>query len=61
MPKKKTKRREWSKDDVREFKSLARAKTPAKKIASRFKRTEGAIRQKALHLGVSLNSRAKRR
>ncbi len=57
MPKKKTKRRAWSSEDVREFKSLARSKTPAAKIARRFKRTEGAIRQKALHLGVSLNSR----
>jgi hypothetical protein len=57
MPKKTIKRREWTKDDVREFKSLAKAKTPAPKIARRFKRTEGAIRQKALHLGISLNSR----
>jgi hypothetical protein len=58
MPKKKIKRRAWSAADVREFKQLARKKTPAPKIARRFKRTEGAIRQKALHLGVSLNSRA---
>jgi len=57
MPKKRIKRRAWSSEDVREFKSLARSKTPAAKIARRFKRTEGAIRQKALHLGVSLNSR----
>ena len=62
MPTKKTKksvkRRTWSKDDVREFKLLARQKTPAPKIAKRFKRSEGAIRQKALNLGISLNSRA---
>lgn len=57
MPKKKIKRRAWTSEDVKEFKALARAKTPAAKIARRFKRTEGAIRQKALHLGVSLNSR----
>ena len=56
--KKRTKRRAWSKDDVREFKLLARQKTPAPKIARRFKRSEGAIRQKALGLGISLNSRA---
>ncbi|MDE2464986.1 MAG: hypothetical protein KGO02_14890 [Alphaproteobacteria bacterium] len=55
---KRTKRRAWSKDDVREFKLLARQKTPAPKIAKRFKRSEGAIRQKALGLGISLNSRA---
>ena len=54
---KKIKRRGWSKEDMREFKALARQKTPAPKIARRFKRTEGAIRQKALQLGVSLNSR----
>jgi hypothetical protein len=56
--KKIVKRRAWSKDDVRELKLLARQKTPAPKIAKRFKRSEGAIRQKALNLGVSLNSRA---
>ena len=58
MPRKTTKRRPWSKEDVRELKALAKAKTPAAKIARRFKRTEGALRQKALHLGISLNSRA---
>jgi hypothetical protein len=56
--KKRVKRRAWSKEDVREFKLLARQKTPAPKIAKRFKRSEGAIRQKALNLGISLNSRA---
>ena len=55
---KKIKRRSWNKEDMREFKSLARQRTPAPKIARHFKRTEGAIRQKALQLGVSLNSRA---
>jgi hypothetical protein len=58
MPIRKVKRRPWVKDDVRKFKKLAKAKTPALKIARFFKRTEGAIRQKALQLGVSLNSRA---
>ncbi len=58
MPKKKIKRRAWSKVDVKAFKALARQKTPAPKIARQFKRTVGAIRQKALYLGISLNSRA---
>ena len=58
MAKRKIKRRAWTKEDVREFRALARQKVPAPKIARRFKRTEGAIRQKALGLGVSLNSRA---
>jgi hypothetical protein len=54
---KKTKRREWTAEDVRELKQLAKAKTPAAKIARKLKRTEGATRQKALTLDVSLNSR----
>ncbi|MGB8363175.1 MAG: hypothetical protein ACLQUZ_11135 [Rhizomicrobium sp.] len=60
MAKKTVKRRAWTKEDVRELKSLARQKTPAPKIARAFKRTEGAIRQKALNLGISLNSRPNR-
>jgi hypothetical protein len=55
---KKTKRREWTAEDVRELKQLAKAKTPAAQIARKLKRTEGATRQKALTLEVSLNSRA---
>lgn len=58
MEKKKVIRRAWTKDEVREFKALARQKLPARKIARRFNRTEGAIRQKALVLRISLNSRA---
>jgi hypothetical protein len=54
---KKTKRREWTAEDVRELKQLAKAKTPAAQIARKLKRTEGATRQKALTLDVSLNSR----
>jgi hypothetical protein len=49
--------REWTKSDVRELKALARAKTPAGKIARALKRTEGATRQKAFGLGISLDSR----
>ena len=52
-----SKRREWTKTDVRELKTLAREKMPAGKIARRLKRTEGATRQKAFALGVSLDSR----
>jgi len=56
MPK--IKRRFWSKQDERAMKSLARQKMPAPMIAVQLKRSEGAIRQKALGLGISLNSRA---
>ena len=55
---KNSKRREWTRTDVRELKALARQKTPAGKIARTLKRTEGATRQKAFSLGVSLDSRA---
>jgi hypothetical protein len=54
---KKSKPREWTEGDVRELKRLAKAKTPAAQIASKLKRTEGATRQKALTLTVSLDSR----
>ena len=51
------KRREWTKDDVRELKTLARKNTPVAKIAKALKRTAGATAQKAFTLGVSLDSR----
>jgi hypothetical protein len=54
---KRSKRREWTKQDVRELKSSARQKTAAAKIAKSLKRTLGATRQKAFALGVSLDSR----
>ncbi len=57
MAKKISKRRAWSVDEVRSLKSLARKKTKAGKIAKSLKRTEGATRQKAFALGVSLDAR----
>jgi hypothetical protein len=50
-------RREWTKDDVRELKAFAKQKKAAPKIAKSLKRTEGATRQKAFALGLSLDSR----
>jgi hypothetical protein len=52
------KRRAWSSDQVRELKTLAGKKVGARKIAKRLKRTEGATRQKAFSLGLSLETRA---
>jgi len=52
-------RRPWTKEDVRTLKGMAR-KEPASKIAKSLKRTEGATRQKATALGVSLNTSRKR-
>jgi len=57
MAKKSSKRRQWTREDVRELKASARQKTPARKIARALKRTEGATRQKAFSLGISLDSR----
>jgi hypothetical protein len=52
------KRRPWTSVQVRELKSLAKKKVPAKKIAKSLKRTESATRQKAFSIGLSLDSRA---
>jgi hypothetical protein len=52
-----TKRRAWT-VQVRELKAMARKKTPAARIAKKLRRSEGAARQKAFSLGVSLDSRA---
>ena len=49
-------RRAWTSVQVRELKSLAKKKTPARKIAKSLKRTEGATRQKAFSMGLSLDS-----
>jgi hypothetical protein len=57
MAKKTSKRREWTKDDIRGLKTMAKSKTPAPKIAKSLKRSLGATRQKAFTLGVSLDSR----
>jgi hypothetical protein len=51
-------RRAWTTEHVRTLKTLARKKTTAARIAKTLKRTEGAMRQKAFTLGLSLDSRA---
>jgi len=57
MAKQNGKRRAWTSGHVRTLKALARKKAPAGKIARSLKRTEGATRQKAFSLGLSLDSR----
>jgi hypothetical protein len=54
---KKSKRRTWTTADVRILKAAAKKKTRATSIARSLKRTEGATRQKAFSLGLSLDSR----
>ncbi|HTV36427.1 MAG TPA: hypothetical protein VMF12_08335 [Xanthobacteraceae bacterium] len=58
MAKRTKKRRAWTAVEVRELKSMAKRKTPASKIAKKLKRTEGATRQKAFSIGLSLDSRS---
>jgi hypothetical protein len=57
MPKK-SKRRAWTAADVRALKTAARKRNRAASIARTLKRSEGATRQKAFSLGLSLDSRA---
>jgi|HubBroStandDraft_4_1064222.scaffolds.fasta_scaffold566806_1 hypothetical protein len=61
MAAKKVKRREWTKEDVRTLKALAREGTKTTAIARKLKRTEGATRQKAKGLGVTLGGGWKRK
>ena len=50
-----SKRHAWTSVQVRELKALARKKVPAARIAKTLKRTEGATRQKAFSIGLSLD------
>jgi hypothetical protein len=54
---KKAQRREWTKEDVRMLKALAREGTKTTSIARKLKRTVRATRQQAFKLGVSLGVR----
>ncbi len=58
MPKKSKKRRAWTATEVRVLKTMAKKKTAASQIARKLKRTEGATRQKAFSIGLSLDSRS---
>jgi hypothetical protein len=51
------KRRAWTSALERELKAHSRARTPVSKIAKLMRRTEGALRQKALDLGIGLGHR----
>jgi hypothetical protein len=54
---KKRRRVPWSAEHVRTLKSMAKKKTPASRIAKALKRSEGATRQKAFSIGLSLDTR----
>jgi hypothetical protein len=61
MAKKTVKRREWTKEDVRTLKTLAREKANTAAIARKLKRSVGATYQQASKLGVSLGTPRKKR
>ena len=54
---KKVIRRAWTKDDVRQMKTMAKAKAGTTKIAKSLKRTPAATTMMASKLGVSLSTR----
>jgi hypothetical protein len=54
---KKRTRVEYTKADVRQLRAHSKARTPVKKIGKAMKRSEGSLRQKALHLGIGLGHR----
>ena len=57
MAKSSTKRRAWTQEHIRTLKTMARKRKAASSIALKLKRTEGATRQKAFSMGLSLDSR----
>ena len=61
MAKKTTKRRAWTKEDIRTLKTLAREKTKMAAIARKLKRSYAATRQKAWTLGIALGRIRKKR
>jgi hypothetical protein len=55
--KRKAKRVAWSSQDVKSLKAHSKSKTPVVKISKQMKRSAGAVRQKALALGISIGHR----
>jgi len=52
--KSKSKRKEYTKDDVKLLKAHSKARTPVAKLSKLMKRSEGSLRQKARSLGIGL-------
>jgi hypothetical protein len=51
------KRVAWTKENIRDLKMHSKSKTPVAKISKLMKRSEGAIRQKALALDIGIGHR----
>ncbi len=47
----------WTKENIRDLKMHSKSKTPVAKISKLMKRSEGAIRQKALALDIGIGHR----
>jgi len=54
MAKRVAKSKRWTKPLLVELRRHSKARTPVAKIAKQMKRTEGALRQQALKLGIGL-------
>jgi hypothetical protein len=50
-------RKAWTKTDERDLKAHSKSKTPVVAISKKMKRTAGAVRQKALSLGIAIGHR----
>jgi hypothetical protein len=49
-----SKRKEYTKDDLKLLKAHSKARTPVAKVSKQMKRSEGSLRQKARAMGISL-------
>jgi hypothetical protein len=54
---KKTRRKPYTKEDVRALKAYSKARTPVAKVARQMKRSPAALRNKATQLGIGLGHR----
>lgn len=50
----KSKRKAYTKDDVKLLKAHSKSRTPVAKLSKLMKRSEGSLRQKARILGIGL-------
>jgi hypothetical protein len=48
--------RAWSKEDVRNLRSFAKARLSGPQAAKKLRRTRGAVAQKAMSLGIRFRS-----
>ena len=49
-----SKRKEYTKDDLKLLKAHSKARTPIAKVSKLMKRSEGSLRQKARAMGIGL-------